>query len=44
MKFFEGKTKYKKEIVPILQKLIDENRVTQFVDCFCGGCNIIDRI
>jgi len=33
-----------KFIVPILQKYIDENNITTFIDCFCGGANIVDKI
>ena len=39
-----SKTKYAKEIVPILQKYIDDNGITVFIDGMCGGCNIIDKI
>ena len=33
-----------KYIVPILQKYIDENGVETFIDCFCGGANIVDKV
>lgn len=39
-----GKSRYAKYIIPILQKTIDENNITTFVDGCCGGCNIIDKI
>lgn len=33
-----------KFIVPILQKYIEDNNINTFIDCFCGGANIIDKI
>lgn len=39
-----SKRKYCKDIVPIIQKYIDENNITTFVDCFCGGANLGDKI
>lgn len=39
-----SKTKYAKYIVPILQKLINDNNIETFIDGMCGGCNIIDKI
>jgi site-specific DNA-adenine methylase len=39
-----SKTKYAKDIVPILQKYIDDNNIIIFIDGMCGGCNIIDKI
>lgn len=39
-----SKTKYAKEIVPILQNEIDKNNIKTFIDGMCGGCNIIDKI
>lgn len=39
-----SKAKYKKYIVPILQKTIDDNNVTLYQECFVGGANIIDSI
>lgn len=39
-----SKNRLAKYIVPILQKYIDENNITTFIDCFCGGANIVDKI
>lgn len=39
-----SKVKYAKYIVPILQKCIDEKKLTTFIDTCCGGCNIIKNI
>lgn len=39
-----SKNRIAKYIVPILQKYIDENNITTFIDCFCGGANIVDKI
>ena len=39
-----SKSRLAKHIIPILQKYIDENNITVFIDCFCGGANIVDKI
>ena len=39
-----SKSKIAKHIVPILQQLIDENNITTYIEPFCGGCNVIDKI
>lgn len=44
MVYMGSKAKYAKYIVPILQKTIDENNVTTYIECFVGGANIIDKI
>lgn len=44
MKYMGSKSRIKKYIIPILQKIIDNNNIELFVDIFCGGCNIIDSI
>lgn len=44
MKYMGSKSRIKKYIVPILQKLIDENNIEMYIEPFCGGCNIIDTI
>lgn len=44
MKYMGSKRRIKKDIVQILQKLIDENDITTYIEPFVGGCNIIDSI
>jgi len=44
MIYMGSKARYAKYIVPILQKTIDDNNVKTYIECFCGGCNIIDKI
>jgi DNA adenine methylase len=44
MVYMGSKAKYAKYIVPILQKCIDENSVTIYIEPFVGGANIIDKI
>ena len=44
MVYMGSKAKYSKYIVPILQKCIDDNNVTTYIECFVGGANIIDKI
>lgn len=39
-----SKNKIAKYIVPIIQKYIDDNNITVYVEPFCGGANIIDKI
>lgn len=39
-----SKAKYAKYIVPILQHTIDENKIDNYIECFVGGANIIDKI
>lgn len=44
MIYMGSKAKYKKYILPILQKAIDDNNVDTYIECFVGGANIIDEI
>lgn len=44
MKYMGSKSRIKKYIVPILQDIINNNKIDTFVDLFCGGCNIIDSV
>ena len=44
MTYQGSKAKYSKYIAPILQKCIDDNHITTFIDAFCGGCNIITDV
>ena len=44
MVYMGSKSKYAKYIVPILQKAIDDNNVTTYIESFVGGANIIDKI
>lgn len=39
-----SKSRIAKDIVPIIQEKIDKNRITTYIEPFCGGCNIIDKI
>ena len=39
-----SKSRIAKELVPIIQKIIDTNCITTYVEPFCGGCNIIDKV
>jgi DNA adenine methylase len=39
-----SKTRLAKYIVPYLQAAIDEKGIDTFIDCCCGGCNIIDKV
>lgn len=44
MVYMGSKSRYAKFIIPILQKTIDDNNVELYIEPFCGGCNIIDKI
>ncbi len=44
MKYMGSKSRIAKYIVPILQDIIDKNGIENYVEPFCGGCNVIDKI
>lgn len=44
MKYVGSKQKISKYIVPIIQKYIDDNKITQYIEPFVGGASIIDKI
>ena len=44
MVYMGSKAKFADKIVPILQKAIDDNNITTYIECFVGGANIIDKI
>ena len=44
IKYLGSKSKIAKNIVPILQKCIDENNITTYIEPFVGGANVIDKI
>ena len=44
MVYMGSKAKYADYIVPILQKAIDDNNVSTYIECFVGGANVIDKI
>lgn len=39
-----SKRKIAKDIVPIIQRFIDENCITTYIEPFVGGANVIDKI
>ena len=39
-----SKNRIAKKIIPIIQKYIDDNNITTYIEPFCGGLNIIDKI
>lgn len=43
LRYLGSKNKIAKEIIPIIQGYITDE-TTSFIDCFCGGANIIDKI
>lgn len=44
MKYMGSKSRIAKDIVPIIQKHIDDNGIVSYIEPFCGGANIIDKI
>jgi len=44
MKYVGSKSRFKKELVPIIQNIIDVNEITHYYEPFVGGCNMIDDI
>ena len=44
MKYVGSKNKIAKHIVPILQRIIYKNKIKKYIEPFCGGCNVIDKI
>ena len=44
IKYMGSKSRIAKDIVPIIQKYIDDNNITTYIEPFAGGCNIIDKI
>lgn len=44
MKYMGSKSRIAKHIVPIIQKYIDNNDITTYVEPFVGGANVIDKI
>lgn len=44
MKYMGSKSRIAKHIVPIIQQYIDDNSPSWYIEPFCGGCNVIDKI
>lgn len=44
MKYMGSKSRIAKDIVPIIQKCIDDNNLETYIEPFVGGANIIDKI
>lgn len=44
MKYMGSKARIAKDIVPIIQKCINDNNIMVYIEPFCGGCNIIDKV
>jgi len=44
MKYIGSKNKIAKDIVPIIQKYIDDSRTEIYIEPFVGGFNVIDKI
>ena len=44
MKYMGSKARIAKHIVPIIQKYIDDNNITTYIEPFVGGANVIDKI
>lgn len=44
MKYMGSKNRLAKELVPIIQKYIDDNEIENYLEPFVGGCSIIEKI
>lgn len=44
MKYMGSKSRIAKFIVPIIQSVINTNEMVHYIEPFCGGCNVIDKI
>lgn len=44
MKYMGSKSRIAKDIVPIIQKCIDDNNIEIYIEPFVGGANVIDKI
>lgn len=44
MKYMGSKSRIAKYIIPILQRHIDDNNITTYIEPFCGGANVIDKV
>ena len=44
IKYMGSKNRIAKYIVPIIQNYIDTNNIDTYIEPFCGGANIIDKI
>ncbi len=44
MKYMGSKSRIAKHIVPIIQKCIEDNNIDIYIEPFCGGCAVIDKI
>lgn len=44
IKYMGSKSRIAKDIIPIIQKYIDDNEITSYIEPFCGGANVIDKI
>ena len=44
MVYMGSKSRIAKDIVPIIQKCIDDNHIETYIEPFVGGCNVIDKV
>lgn len=44
MKYMGSKARIAKKIIPIIEEKMRENSIKTYIEPFCGGCNVIDKI
>lgn len=44
MKYMGSKSRIVKDILPLIQRYIDNNNTKLYIEPFCGGCNVIDKV
>ena len=44
MRYMGSKNRLCKDLIPIIQKYIDENNIENYLEAFVGGANVIDKV
>lgn len=44
MKYMGSKARIAEKIIPIIEGKMRENGIKTYIEPFCGGCNVIDKI
>ena len=44
MTYMGSKRRYAKYLIPIIDNYIKKNHIKNFIDCFCGGANLADKV
>ena len=44
MKYMGSKSRIANNIFPIIQRKIEDYNIKTYIEPFCGGCNVVDKI